>query len=398
VTGPAWVREVPAPAVDYGASRLRRAAAAPGVAQLVYFGGEGTHQVGAQVASQAFGLADGADWAPAQAKATLVFTDSTAPGGPVVNPSDGGSVTGEVGPGDLEDAKNGDLTVVVKDEEGNVIVTCPVRPDGTFHCPVSPKLPDGSKVTVEVTDKAGNTSDPVDVVTDGVAPSRPTVEPSDGGTIGGQGSKAGDTITVKDADGNTLCTAVVGEDLNWSCDLSPTAKEGDMLAIVEEDALHNTVERPWRVGVPRLTVAKPTVCGGQPQAVVGENFQPAEQVTLTAAGAEDTAPGAVGEDGRVRFEWTVASEAQGKQAVRLTGPESGSVSGEFDARCPETPAPAVTPTAAPEQPPAAGNLPFTGARGAAALAGTALALLTLGCWMFLAARRRRAEREVKATR
>ncbi|MDR1188475.1 MAG: Ig-like domain-containing protein [Bifidobacteriaceae bacterium] len=385
VTGPAWLTGVPAGVVDYGSSRLRSVAAEAGVAQMVYFGDEGTYQVGARVSGQTFGLADGTDWAPDEAKATLVFTDAAAPGKPSVDPSDGGSVTGTVDPEDLGDAEDGGLTVVVKDGDGNTVATCPVAPDGSFDCPISPKLPDGSEVTVEVVDQAGNASDPVDIVTDATAPGRPVVHPSDGSEIDGIGQTPGDKIVVKDEDGNTLCETVVGTDKTWGCVLAPNAKEGDTLVIVEEDQSGNAVERPWRVGVPRLSLAKATVCGNERQAVMAENFQPSEPVTLWAAGAEDVAPAVASDDGRVEFEWTVSPEARDQQAVRLTGPESGSVTGAFAVACAGQP----EPPAKPVPPGAAGKLPFTGVAGAVALAGTALALLALGCWFLIAAARRR---------
>jgi hypothetical protein len=338
IAGPAWVT-ADAGIADYGASPLLQArvesksstvtGSVPGVAATTYRGQTGSYAVTGRVNGQDIRLADGLDWTPAAAEARFVLTDPVAPSAPVVDPSDGSSLTG-------------------------------------------------------------------------------------------QGS-AGDTITVKDKNGNVLCSATVGDDLHWSCQLKPAAKEGDILTVVEENPALGPVERLWRVGLPLLSLAKATVCGGQGQSAGGVNFQPAEEVTLAPAGSTgadgqdgspDVSKSIADGDGRVTFRWTVPSSAPpGEQSVSLSGPLSGQVTGTFEVACSQpspsqTPSPSVTPsdspTAAPSlaphpsdpaapptaQPPSPA-LPFTGSRGMAALAGTALGVILAGWLLIWAARRRR---------
>ncbi|MDR0593006.1 MAG: Ig-like domain-containing protein, partial [Bifidobacteriaceae bacterium] len=113
VVGPVRV-VVDAGLVDYdaGAGAGDGGAGDAGVARLTLRGQAGSHAITATVDGQAAQVADGVDWAPAAAAAVVVFTDSTAPAGPVLDPSNGSSVGGSVSAEDLADAAAGELTVV----------------------------------------------------------------------------------------------------------------------------------------------------------------------------------------------------------------------------------------------------------------------------------------------
>ncbi|MFF1573667.1 invasin domain 3-containing protein [Leifsonia sp. NPDC058292] len=83
------------------------------------------------------------------ATAQVVFLDVTAPQPPVLDPSDGGSVTGCAEPG---------ATIEVTDESGAVIGTAVAGPDCRFEVVFQPPLTPGDTVTVTATDPAGNVS------------------------------------------------------------------------------------------------------------------------------------------------------------------------------------------------------------------------------------------------
>ncbi|MDR1188368.1 MAG: Ig-like domain-containing protein [Bifidobacteriaceae bacterium] len=223
------------------------------------------------------------------------------------------------------------------------------------------------------------------------------IEPSDGASLDGTGGAAGGTITVKDEDGQVLCSTTVADDLSWSCSLRPPAKEGDTLTIIDEGPSGDRTERPWRVGIPRLTVAEPVLHGGERQSVVGENFQPSEKVVLVAAGVAASLTAVADSDGTVRFEWDVPAGASGKQSVALAGPQSGEVTGEFDAvvRAAPEPVDPVKPDPVRPEPPKASKLPFTGAEGVLAVLGAALGVIGAGGLLVLAAARRRRTDEAR---
>ncbi|MDR2348721.1 MAG: Ig-like domain-containing protein, partial [Bifidobacteriaceae bacterium] len=326
-------------------------------------------------------------WVSLGAPFTVRFSepDGVAPGAALVDPSDGSSVSGSVSAGDVADAA--ELVVVVEAADGSVW-ECPVAAGGGFECVIDPVLPDGSEVTVTLVDAAGNTSDPVLVVTDSTPPGALAPEPTDGQAVTGKGEAAGDSVTVKDENGDVICSTAVGADLTWTCELQPAAAVGDRLTIIEADSAGNELSQMWRVGLPRLEIARASLCAGESQVVDGINFQPGEVVSADAPGAPEGAKADA--DGRVRFEWATSHEAaSGEVVVRLSGPLSGEVSGQFAIACEAGDQP-------PGDAPAAVDpiLPFTGSQGVLALVGAALGAVLAGWLLLMGAARRRREQEM----
>ncbi|MDR1186250.1 MAG: Ig-like domain-containing protein, partial [Bifidobacteriaceae bacterium] len=410
--------------------------------------------------------------------------DGVPPGAPTIDESNGVNVTGSVAEEDRTDAAHGDLTVVVTDEDGNVVTTCAVGTDGTFNCPINPRLPDGAEVTVEIVDKAGNHNDS-NIVIDGVAPGTPvldpsrgdevsglvpvedlddaadgklvvvvtdpstgaelcqaqvaadgtwsctfdpaipdgtvvevtlvdkagnvsgarelevdstapippSLEPSEGETLTGLGEEQGNQITVKDGDGNVLCTATVGADRSWSCDLEPAASVGDVVTVEERDTSGNVITGPWRIGIPEIAVAKPTLCMGDRQSATGLNFQPGETVTAVTSGEVPVGSLKANAEGMVVFQWVVPEGTpRNVHILTLRGPLSGVHTTTFEVTCGGPPADIQPPTPAPV-PPKPQALPFTGADGILGMTGAALGLLLAGLLLFLAAKRRRRNEE-----
>ena len=97
----------------------------------------------------------------ASAPSAAVTADGTAPTAPVVNPTNGTSVsgTGEVG-----------ATVKVTNSLGTLLCSITVPPSGSFTCPLSPTAPDGAVLTVTLTDVVGNVSAGTNVTTQVVVP------------------------------------------------------------------------------------------------------------------------------------------------------------------------------------------------------------------------------------
>jgi adhesin/invasin len=310
-----------------------------------------------------------------------ITTDGVAPVGPAVDPSDGGSVTGRVDPADQDDAAAGDLIAVVKDPAtGEELCVAKVQADGTFRCDFVPELEDGRTVVVVVVDPAGNVSEEQTVVVDSTPPVVPRPDPSGGETLTGTGDEPGDTITVKDEDGITLCETLVGPDRTWQCTFAPQLDEGDMVEIFERDPAGNEVKKPWRIGVPRLTVAKQSLCHNDEQAVAGVNFQPGEHVTAVSSGEAAVGVQRADGDGQVVFRWRIPEgTARNVHVVTLRGPASGSYEAKYTVVCQAAP-PDIKP---------AQRLPFTGADGLVGMLGGALGLLAAGFFLLLAARRRR---------
>ncbi|MFB8188126.1 Ig-like domain-containing protein, partial [Microbacterium sp. NPDC055988] len=113
-------------------------------------------------------------------------------------------------------------TVVVKDSEGNELGETEVKGDGTWELTVP--LPEGGSVTVESGDQKVEIEDVVVV-----APLEVT-SPKGGETIGTNGTEftgngqPGDTVVVKDSEGNDLGETEIKSDGTW--DLVVTVPEG----------------------------------------------------------------------------------------------------------------------------------------------------------------------------
>jgi hypothetical protein len=322
--------------------------------------------------------------------AVKITTDGVAPTPPVVNPSNGKTITGRVGDADLADAQGGDLTVVVTDKSGKSVCEAKVQADGTFRCDLRPALADGQEVKVTVKDAAGNVSGAVKVVADATAPPTPKPAPTAGETITGMGDAEGNTIVVKDANGNTLCTTTVGADFKWSCKLSPKAKVGDKVTVIESDPAGNAEEKSWRVGVPAVTIAKPTLCIAEPQSVTGVNFQPGETVAAVTTGGIVIGTRTANSNGQVVFNWNIPIDTpKNVLTLTLSGPDSGVYSVKYTVQCP-------VPSSLPNPKIPQGKLPFTGASGIVGMLGAALGALLAGLFLMMAAKRRRRSEEQAA--
>ncbi|MDR1825575.1 MAG: Ig-like domain-containing protein, partial [Bifidobacteriaceae bacterium] len=269
----------------------------------------GTFDVTATVSGSPIEKADGVAAASGTAaKAHVQFTDATAPGEPVVNPSNGQHIDGHVDPADLADAANGELTVKITDPDtGTVIATCPVRADGTFDCPITPALADGEEVEVTIVDASGNESDPTDVVIDAVAPNEPVVDPSNGHQVTGHVDPAdltdasnGDleVVIIDEATGNEITRCPVAADGTFNCPLNPALPDGTEVNVVIEDPAGNQSD-PTPITVDATPPGRPTVDPSNGDDVTGH----------VAAG--DLADAAAGE-----LEVVVKDKATGQEIAR----------------------------------------------------------------------------------
>ncbi|WP_048303904.1 Ig-like domain-containing protein, partial [Pseudomonas aeruginosa] len=123
-----------------------------------------------------------------------VTVDSQAPAAPVLNPSNGTTLSGTAEPG---------ATVTLTDGSGNWSFT-----------PGTP-LANGTVVNATATDPTGNTSAPASTTVDSVAPAAPVVNPSNGAEISGT-AEPGATVTLTDGSGNPIGQVTADGSGNWS--------------------------------------------------------------------------------------------------------------------------------------------------------------------------------------
>ncbi|MCM7674889.1 Ig-like domain-containing protein [Enterobacter chengduensis] len=154
-------------------------------------------------------------------------------------------------------------TITIYDN-GVVIGTTTVLPNGTWSVTPNAPLPDGThSITVTETDAAGNqstASTPITFTVDTTPPPAPgnLVVSNDGGTISGI-AEAGSTVTVREGD-VTLGTAVADSQGNFSLTLTPPKLNGEILTADATDAAGNTS--------PTTSAAAPDITPPQTPAIV----------------------------------------------------------------------------------------------------------------------------------
>ncbi|QHB26138.1 surface adhesion protein [Pseudomonas monteilii] len=159
-------------------------------------------------------------------------TTPPAPATNLVISADGRTVSGrgEVG-----------ATVKVLDDQGQVLVSGTVQPDGSFNVQLPTPVVDGSSLQVTLTDAAGNVSTPGPLTApDLVAPLQPTgLVLTNGDTLTGT-AEGGARIEVKDGLGNLIGSAIAQPDGSFSLTLNPPQANGETLSITVTDATGNT--------------------------------------------------------------------------------------------------------------------------------------------------------------
>ncbi|MCF5070982.1 hypothetical protein GIW70_22655, partial [Pseudomonas syringae] len=147
--------------------------------------------------------------------------------------SDGLSVTGQGEPGS---------TASVANAQGIVLGTALVAADGSFTVQLGTAQIDGEALSVQLTDAAANPSPVVTVIAvdlDGVTQPSDITLSVDGVQLSGRG-QVGSTVTIRDADGNALGSAVVAADGTFSVQLNSPQNNGETLLISASDGTGNT--------------------------------------------------------------------------------------------------------------------------------------------------------------
>ncbi|MBH9424568.1 hypothetical protein I5L00_31215, partial [Pseudomonas aeruginosa] len=135
-----------------------------------------------------------------------VTVDAVAPATPVVNPSNGTTLSGTAEPG---------ATVTLADGNGNPIGQVTADGRGNWSFTPTPPLPNGTVVNATATDASGNTRAGSSVTVDSVAPATPVINPSNGTTLSGT-AEPGSSVTLTDGNGNPIGQVTADGSGNWS--------------------------------------------------------------------------------------------------------------------------------------------------------------------------------------
>ncbi|MEB5117743.1 Ig-like domain-containing protein [Pseudomonas aeruginosa] len=259
--------------------------------------------------------------------------DSVAPAAPVVNPSNGTTISGTAEPG---------ATVTLTDGNGNPIGQVTADGSGNWSFTPSTPLADGTVVNATATDPAGNTGGQGSTTVDAIAPATPTVNLSNGSSLSGT-AEPGSTVILTDGNGNPIAEVTADGSGNWTYTPSTPIANGTVVNVVAEDAAGNS-SPPATVTVDSSAPPAPVINPSN-GVVISGTAEAGATVTLTDAGGNPI--GQVTADGSGNWSFTPGTPlANGTVIVATatdptgnTGPQAATT---VDAVAP--PAPVIDPS------------------------------------------------------
>ncbi len=198
-----------------------------------------------------------------------VTVDSQAPAAPVLNPSNGTTLSGTAEPG---------ATVTLTDGNGNPIGQVTADGSGNWSFTPGSQLPNGTVVNATASDPTGNTSAPASTTVDSVAPAAPVVNPSNGAEISGT-AEPGATVTLTDGSGNPIGQVTADGSGNWSFTPSTPLADGTVVNATATDPAGNTGGQ-GSTTVDAIAPATPTVNLSNGSSLSG-TAEPGSTVILT---------------------------------------------------------------------------------------------------------------------
>ncbi|MDA1400655.1 hypothetical protein PALA27_01050 [Pseudomonas aeruginosa] len=198
-----------------------------------------------------------------------VTVDAVAPATPVVNPSNGTTLSGTAEPG---------ATVTLTDGNGNPIGQVTADGSGNWSFTPTTPLPNGTVVNATATDASGNTSAGSSVTVDSVAPATPVINPSNGTTLSGT-AEPGSSVTLTDGNGNPIGQVTADGSGNWSFTPSTPLADGTVVNATATDPAGNTSGQ-GSTTVDAIAPATPTVNLSNGSSLSG-TAEPGSTVTLT---------------------------------------------------------------------------------------------------------------------
>ncbi|WBM47534.1 BapA/Bap/LapF family large adhesin [Pseudomonas putida] len=231
-------------------------------------------------------------------------------------------------------------TVEVRNDQGQVLVSGTVQPDGSFNVQLPTPVVDGSSLQVTLTDAAGNVSTPSPLTApDQVAPLQPTdLVLSNGDSLVGT-AEGGARIEVKDALGNLIGSVIAEPDGSFSLTLNPPQANGETLSITVTDAAGNT-SVPLSYVAPDITAPAivTDVLAGDGSLAVSGRGEPGATVEVRDAQGAVIGTGTVAPNGTFVIDLE-APLAAGENLVLVQTDAAGNTSAGVSVTVADTPLP-----------------------------------------------------------
>ncbi|HIE0842091.1 TPA: Ig-like domain-containing protein, partial [Pseudomonas aeruginosa] len=226
--------------------------------------------------------------------------DSVAPAAPVVNPSNGTTISGTAEAG---------AKVILTDGNGNPIGETTADGSGNWTFTPATPLANGTVVNAVAQDPAGNTGPQGSTTVDAVAPNTPVVNPSNGNLLNGT-AEPGSTVTLTDGNGNPIGQTTADGSGNWSFTPGSQLPNGTVVNVTASDAAGNTSLPATTTvdsslpSIPQVDPSNGSVISGTADAgntiiITDGNGNPIGQVTADGSGNWSFTPGIPLPDGTV---------------------------------------------------------------------------------------------------
>ncbi|HGM7998862.1 TPA: Ig-like domain-containing protein [Pseudomonas aeruginosa] len=226
--------------------------------------------------------------------------DAVAPPAPVIDPSNGTTISGTAEAG---------AKVILTDGNGNPIGETTADGSGNWTFTPATPLANGTVVNAVAQDPAGNTGPQGSTTVDAVAPNTPVVNPSNGNLLNGT-AEPGSTVTLTDGNGNPIGQTTADGSGNWSFTPGSQLPNGTVVNVTASDAAGNTSLPATTTvdsslpSIPQVDPSNGSVISGTADAgntiiITDGNGNPIGQVTADGSGNWSFTPGIPLPDGTV---------------------------------------------------------------------------------------------------
>ncbi|WP_240432337.1 Ig-like domain-containing protein, partial [Pseudomonas aeruginosa] len=226
--------------------------------------------------------------------------DAVAPPAPVIDPSNGTTISGTAEAG---------AKVILTDGNGNPIGETTADGSGNWTFTPATPLANGTVVNAVAQDPAGNTGPQGSTTVDAVAPNTPVVNPSNGNLLNGT-AEPGSTVTLTDGNGNPIGQTTADGSGNWSFTPGSQLPNGTVVNVTASDAAGNTSPPATTTvdsslpSIPQVDPSNGSVISGTADAgntiiITDGNGNPIGQVTADGSGNWSFTPGIPLPDGTV---------------------------------------------------------------------------------------------------
>ncbi|MEW3644419.1 Ig-like domain-containing protein, partial [Pseudomonas aeruginosa] len=226
--------------------------------------------------------------------------DAVAPPAPVIDPSNGTTISGTAEAG---------AKVILTDGNGNPIGETTADGSGNWTFTPATPLANGTVVNAVAQDPAGNTGPQGSTTVDAMAPNTPVVNPSNGNLLNGT-AEPGSTVTLTDGNGNPIGQTTADGSGNWSFTPGSQLPNGTVVNVTASDAAGNTSPPATTTvdsslpSIPQVDPSNGSVISGTADAgntiiITDGNGNPIGQVTADGSGNWSFTPGIPLPDGTV---------------------------------------------------------------------------------------------------